>query len=142
MAIILDNYTVEQQGHIELDVRYSFDVLVSAETARKTTARWLHDQISMQLSAQTPMLVIGGEQPVWRVPVRLSLPTQGIFAVTTVDVDTTTAQPLDIEAAHTKIIEALEKEVKPYLNLGKMKPRELPPNYLDSLNPPPQRLSS
>ncbi len=48
MTIIIEPYTVPEKGKVELDVKRSFEINVSAAEARQKVRWWLRDEVSMQ----------------------------------------------------------------------------------------------
>ena len=134
MTIILDNLTLPEKGHVEMDVKLSFDIVITAEEAKKKVRRWLMDEISLQISTDLPSLVVG-RQPVWRATAYIGFPHTGRFSdVGFVNVDAATGELLDLEKTKQAILDYLEKEVKhrvpPY------KPHEPTPDYTPKNFPP------
>lgn len=113
MTIILDNYTLPKTGHVELNL--SFDIVISAEAAKRQVNKWLMEEVSTQLGADTPTLIVG-RRTVWRVPAHISFPHAGRFDnVGFVEVDAATGELLELDNAKKAIINYLEKEVKHHL---------------------------
>ncbi len=71
MTVILDQISIPETGVVHIHVDQTVDIQVSAETARKQVRRWLHEDVSLMMSAATPTLTLT-ERIVWRVPVLLS----------------------------------------------------------------------
>lgn len=112
MTIILDNLTLPEKGHVEMDVKLSFDIVITAEEAKKKADHWLMDQVSTQIGADKPALVVG-ERTIWRVVAYISFPHTGRFSdIGYVNVDATTGELLDLEKTKQAILDYLEKEVK------------------------------
>jgi hypothetical protein len=79
-------------SQVSIHVQITADVNISAFAARKKVMGFLVDEISTQLRAGEPTLVIG-DRIVWRVPVSLTLRSVGEAGeVGTVDVDVETGQ--------------------------------------------------
>lgn len=139
MAILLDNYTIEKTGHIQLNL--AFDVHVTAKEAQKTVNLWLKQTISTQLSSRIPTFVLHTagvhHNAVWRVAVQLTLPQQGAFPVSTVDVSAVTGEIIAPDETQQQIIATLENDVRPQLTPTPFKPRTLPANYHAKLTPQP-----
>ena len=129
MTIILDNYTIDEVGWVDLNVQLVFELRVSTQTASQTTQRWIHNQLSLHLHANNPTLVIA-DQPRWRVPVSLHLPQHAPLSVTTVDVDALTGEIIDQAHAQHAIEKKLVQHVKPQLSTIPFTPHKLPANYL------------
>lgn len=90
VSVLLDAYALPHKGPVDLSVKHKFTINVAAEEAQYQVHSWLVDEISCNIGAETPTLVIG-ERPVWRVPAYLSFPRFGrIGSVGTVDVDVET----------------------------------------------------
>ena len=91
MSILLDTYSIPEKGRVDLKVERSFDINVSAEEARRLVNRWLLDEVSYLIGADTPTLVVSEQTVVWRVPVWIGFPhtgRAGIVGMVNVDVET------------------------------------------------------
>jgi hypothetical protein len=134
MPIIIDPYTIPEKGKVELDVKRSFEIKVSAEEARRKIRWWLRDEVSMLIDAEPPTLVVG-EQVVWRVPAVLSAPGTGrVGVVGVVEVDVATGEMNvipELKAAIEAQAEALAKRLSPYQPKdpvpAKYRPNHIPP---------------
>lgn len=141
MTILLDHYTLPERGLVKLTINQDFEINVTAEEARRQVDRWLFDEVSYMMTAETPVLVLG-EGVVWRVPAILTASQVGrVGSVGTVDVDVQTGQmddkPENIAALQQAGID-LGNRLPPY------QPREaLPDGYwandLQPTRPRPQR---
>ena len=90
MSIILDR--MPQSGRLEVDVRVTADVNVSAFAARHKVNDFVTSEISYMMHAGEPTLVVS-ERIAWRVPVILSLTSMGdVGEVGVIDVDIETGQ--------------------------------------------------
>ncbi len=90
MTILLDPYIIPEKGEVELNLKRSFEIKVTAEEARRQVNRWLRDEVSMLISADRPTLVVG-QQVVWRATAWISFPHTGRAGqVGVIDVDVTT----------------------------------------------------
>lgn len=90
-----------QTGHLEVNIRVSAQVNVSAFVARQKADSFILSQISYMMHAGEPELVLNN-RILWRVPVVLSQRSRGnVGQVGAVDVDVETGQlavtPLQIE---------------------------------------------
>lgn len=87
---------------MEVNLRLSFDIKVTAEKARQTVNQWLLREVSYLMWAEPPMLAVGGEFVCWRVPVSLGYPSWGrVGSVGAVEVDVVTGEiknPLEQKA--------------------------------------------
>lgn len=140
MSIILDNYRVPQQGHVDLNINLSFEIKITAEEARHKVQRWLSENISHLLGAEQPSLAVG-DQAIWRVPAWIGFPSLGrVGVVGTVEVDVETGELKNLSECRQEIERHLE-ELRPHLPTSKQVVRELPADYLTNLNPLPALLS-
>jgi hypothetical protein len=90
MAITLD--AIPKMGHLEVDIKVSADVNVTAFTARQKVNNFVLSEISYMMHAGEPALVVD-DRISWRVPVILSLTSQGdVGEVGHLDVDIETGQ--------------------------------------------------
>ena len=90
MEILLDHYPLPEQGQVEINLRRTFEIKMTAETARRQVNRWLFTEVSCMMGAESPTLLLG-ERVVWRVPAVLSAAHIGrVGVVGTVDVDVQT----------------------------------------------------
>jgi len=125
MTIILDQYTIPEQGSFE--IRQTVDITFTAKQAQRKVDTWLLNEVSMMMGAEAPTLVVGA-RTVWRVPCRFSAPHVGrVGTVGEVDVDTKTGEMYNVSEAKTAIIgraQALAEKLPPF------KVREVPPQYL------------
>ncbi|MGB0385765.1 MAG: hypothetical protein ACPGWR_13175 [Ardenticatenaceae bacterium] len=129
MAILLENYPLSSlKGHLEFLV--TLDVSVSAEEAKRKADFWLHDQVSMQISAEWPTLVVG-RKTVWHVPAHFSLPSYGPLGVVgTVVVDGLTGEIVGPEACRAAIVQYLNQKVKPTLPFYKRQKQVLSEQFV------------
>ena len=94
-----------RSGQLEIDVRLSATVNVTAFSARQKVTGFVADEISTNMHAGEPQLVVG-ERIYWRVPVILSMPPSGERGeVGTIDVDIENGQLLVTQA----LIEEIER---------------------------------
>ena len=125
MTIILDQYTIPEQGSFE--IRQTVDITFTAKQAQRKVDTWLLNEVSMMMGAEAPTLVVSA-RTVWRVPCRFSAPHVGrVGTVGEVDVDTKTGEMYNVSEAKTAIIgraQALAEKLPPF------KVREVPPQYL------------
>jgi len=83
---------IPQTGHLEVDIKVSANVNVSAFSARQKVNSFVLSEISYLIHAGQPTLVVG-ERIFWRVPVILSLASRGdVGEVGHFDVDIETGQ--------------------------------------------------
>ena len=92
MTIILDRYTIPEQGAFE--IRAAVQINVTAIQAQCLVNRFLMDEVSHLLVAAAPDLVVG-ERTRWRVPVWIGFPGQGRHAVGVLEIDTQTGVFID-----------------------------------------------
>lgn len=79
-------------GQLSINIQLSATVNVTAFSARQKVTGFVADEISTQMHAAEPTLIVG-ERICWRVPVILSMPPTGDRGeVGTIDVDVETGQ--------------------------------------------------
>jgi hypothetical protein len=84
--------SLPQTGRLEVDIRVKADVNISAYAARQKVNGFVLSDISYMMHAGDPTLVLA-ERICWRVPVILSLTSQGdVGEVGTIDVDVESGQ--------------------------------------------------
>jgi hypothetical protein len=131
MTILLDNIPIPEQG--TLTINLTIEIKVTAEQARKKVNFWLMDQVSSQMGAETPTLVVG-EQAVWRVPAYISFPSVGhAGTVGMVDVD---AQTGEMDTTAEKIADLQKRGEEIAQQLPPYKPHTTPPEYIPKNVPP------
>jgi len=102
------NALTPESGKLAIDVRVSATVNVTAFTARQKVTGFVADEISTNMHAGEPRLVVD-ERICWRVPVILSMPPVGERGeVGTIDVDIETGQLLISQA----LIEEIERRAE------------------------------
>lgn len=137
MAIILNNYAIPEKGQVNIDFRLSFEIKCTAVQAKRTVNNWLLNEISYLIGADLPTLVLH-ERPAWRVPVWLTLPgTKHKEIIGAVDVDVETGQIIDPANSKAQLEQYLHQNNAPTA-AGQAFIRELPPDYIVNLTPPPQ----
>jgi hypothetical protein len=137
MAIILNNYAIPEKGLVNIDFQLSFEIKCTAVQAKSIVNNWLLNEISYLIGADLPTLVLH-ERPAWRVPVWLTLPgTKHKEIIGAVDVDVETGQMIDLANSKARLEQYLHQKSAP-LAAGQAFIRELPPDYVANLTPPPQ----
>jgi len=125
MTIILDDYAVPEIGSVQLSLNFTFDIKVSAEQARRKVNRWLLNEVSYLIWAETPTLAVG-KRAVWRVPAVLGYPSFGkVGTVGMVEVDVETGELNNAEERKTEI-EQQGLEIASRFPLEKVPSREVP----------------
>jgi hypothetical protein len=90
MTVTLE--AIPKTGRLEIDIKVSANVNVSAFTARQKANNFILSEISYMMHAGEPTLVLG-ERIYWRVPVILSLTSCGdVGEVGRLDIDVETGQ--------------------------------------------------
>lgn len=90
VSVLLDACVLPHKGTVDFSIKRKFTINVAAEEAQQLVHGWLIDEISCNMGAEAPTLVIG-ERPVWRVPAYLSFPRFGrVGVVGLVDIDVET----------------------------------------------------
>lgn len=95
--------SVPKTGRLEVDIKVTADVNFSAVAARQKVNSFVLSEISYMMHAGTPELVVG-ERICWRVPVILSLATQG-------DVGEVGAIDVDVESGQMSVTPQLLQEI-------------------------------
>lgn len=92
MSVTLEKLNVPQSGHLDIDIRLSADVQISAFVARQKVNRFLLTEVGNLLHAGEPSLALA-DKIYWRVPVLFSLPSVGqVGQVGEIDVDIESGQ--------------------------------------------------
>lgn len=87
MTTTLGNVNVPKSGHLEIDIKLSAEVQVSAFVAKQKVNRFLATEVGNLLHAGDPSLALA-DRIYWRVPVLFSLPSAGkVGQVGEIDVD-------------------------------------------------------
>ncbi|MBV7326884.1 hypothetical protein KFU94_01220 [Chloroflexi bacterium TSY] len=60
-----------QAGPLRVKGQFSEEIAVKPEEARRTANSYLGLEVGMALRSNNPMLVLGGEHPIWRLAVDL-----------------------------------------------------------------------
>lgn len=132
MTILLDPYLVPEKGEVELNLKRSFEIKVTAKEARRQVNRWLRDEVSMLISADQPTLVVG-KQVVWRATAWISFPHTGRAGqVGVIDVDVTTGTMNNTPERKAEIerqAEAVAARQPPYQPKGPV-PKEYRPKHI------------
>ena len=91
-SILLEGPIAEDIGVLTLKLNRKIEVKVPADEARRKVGQFVHTEISTQMRAETPTLVVG-EKAFWRVPVHLTFPSFGdVGCVGYVEVDPVTGE--------------------------------------------------
>src|SRR5262245_28084958 len=91
-AILLETPVDYEAGILTLRLDRKIEVKILPEEARRKVNRYVHLEISTQMHAETPMLVVG-DKVVWRVPLHLTFPSFGdVGQVGFMDVDPVTGE--------------------------------------------------
>ena len=94
MNIQLEGMSLPGSGRVEVDIRVSADLHITATTARRRVSRMVISEIGNLLHGGEPSLVMG-ERIRWRVPIILAYPDIGpVGQVGALDVDVETGEVL------------------------------------------------
>lgn len=99
MTVVLENLPIPERGMLELNVKQSIEIKVSAEEARRKVNRWLLEYVSYMMHADPPTLVLNGGQAVWRVPAIYTASPVGVVGTVgliEVDVDSGAMNTSDV----------------------------------------------
>jgi hypothetical protein len=137
MTIILHNYAIPEKGRVHIDFNILFEIKHTAVQAKRIVTDWLLNEISYLIGADLPTLALQ-ERPAWRVPIWLTLPgTKHKEIIGAIDVDVETGQI--IAPANSKAqLEQYFQQNNVLMAADKSFIRELPPDYITNLSPPPQ----
>ncbi len=76
--ILLEGKLADETGKMTLQLNQTIEINISAHKAQRQVNQFVHLEISTQLHAGTPMLVVIPDgTSLWRVPVHLTLPAFG-----------------------------------------------------------------
>ena len=90
MAVHVESLPI--QGRMELEIKVTADVNVSAFAARQKVNSFVLSEISYMMHAGEPKLIVG-DRISWRVPIILSLASRGdVGEVGAIEVDVETGQ--------------------------------------------------
>lgn len=108
MGTQLDTLTLPRSGRLQVDIRLSAEINVTAPIARRKVNAFLATHVGNLLLADEPSLTVG-ERIVWRVPVDLTCPPEGrLGRVGEIDVDVETGELLLDEVQ----IEAIKRHAR------------------------------
>lgn len=126
-TILLDEIDLPDSGPVEIEVKRSFTIGISATQARRRVNGWLALHVSTSMLGDEPSLVVA-DRVVWRVPILYTATHVGpVGTIGAADVDVESGEVLpetaDIEEMYCRI-EELAKTLPPF------KLREVPEKYL------------
>lgn len=99
MSVQLEGMMLPTKGDLQIDIRLSATINVTAFTARQKVTGYVADELSTHTHGGQPSLHVG-ERLAWRVPVILSLPPRGdLGEVGYIDVDVETGELLVTHAS-------------------------------------------
>lgn len=130
VALVLDQLTLPPTGMVTLQLDYTFDLKISAETARRQAHTWFVGEVSYMIRAGEPALVIGQAatgEPValWRVPAILTATHLG---------DVGEAGYVDIGVESGEMLEPAQRSAEILNNAGNLA-AQMPP-YTPSADTP------
>lgn len=103
MSIQIENL-IPSSAQVSIDIHLSATVNVTAFSARQKVTGFVVDQISTNMHATDPVLIMG-ERIFWRVPIVLSLPPIG-------DVGEVGVIDVDVESGQLQITPTLIQEIE------------------------------
>ncbi|MEZ4732191.1 MAG: hypothetical protein R3E79_34165 [Caldilineaceae bacterium] len=128
MTIVLENLTIPKRGVLELDLKQSIEIKVTAEEARRKVNRWLMDYVSYMMHADPPTLVVDHERAVWRVPAIFTAPQVGVIGtVGLVDVD-----------VRSGVMDSTDERIEQIIHCAQEKAAKLPPYIPGQMKVPEQ----
>ncbi|CAN5712745.1 hypothetical protein BH10CHL1_BH10CHL1_45840 [soil metagenome] len=91
-TIVLEHPSFDQTGLLTLHLDRQITVKISANEAQKRVSRYVHWELSSQMHAEAPVLLVAAEA-FWRVPVHLTFPAFGdVGCIGFIKVDPLTGQ--------------------------------------------------
>lgn len=76
--VLLEGQFSEETGVLNLQMDRRIEIRFSSTQVRRIVSRFIHLDVSTQLHAETPVLVIGEDGVAsWHVPIHLTFPTLG-----------------------------------------------------------------
>lgn len=98
MSVVADSFTLPRTGRLQMDIRLSADVNISAAAAMRRVNAFMATHVGNLLLSGEPDLVLAN-RIVWRVPIDLTAPSHGrIGRIGEVDVDVESGELLLDEA--------------------------------------------
>ena len=117
VPVLVDDCVLPRKGPVRLSINRNFTINIADEEAQQQVHRWLVTEVSSNIGAESPTLVIG-ERPVWRVPAYLTFPRFGrVGTVGAVDVDVETGaiqQQVQCKIAIEQAADKLARQLPPY----------------------------
>lgn len=114
MFQVLYEYPVAwpEEGGLRVEAQFTSEINISPAVARRRANGFLTGQVTMMVLAGEPVLVLGEERPVWRVPACLHLPDLGeVTTVGTIDVDALTGQVIPPLAKQLTLMQRRANEI-------------------------------
>lgn len=103
MVTTIQNVNVPKSGHLEIEIKLSTDVHVSAFVAKQKVNHFLATEVGNLLHSGEPALAVA-DKIYWRVPILLSVPSKGqLGQVGEIDVD--------VESGEVKIEPSLVERI-------------------------------
>lgn len=102
--VLIEGQSFQELGVLTFSLEKTVEIRISKEDAQRAVNRYVHMEISSQMHAEDPTLVIG-DYAYWQVPVHLTLPAFGdVGKAGTLRVDPITGK-LDTSSSFIQIIE-------------------------------------
>jgi len=76
-TILLEGQTISESGLLTLQLDRQIEVNVPAAEAQRKVNHFVHMEISTQMHAEIPLLVISEGDAAWRIPIHLTFPALG-----------------------------------------------------------------
>ena len=103
MVVHLEGIAPPQSSKVDIDIKISATVNISAFAARRKVNGFIVDEISTNMHGLEPSLIVG-QRLAWRVPIVLSIPPRGDLGIVgEIDVDVETGEILYTRALITEI---------------------------------------
>lgn len=93
MALVVETITLPEKGQMDIELKLSANIQVSADAARRIVSRYVTHHIGDLLHGDMPNLVWRTQGVFWCVPVLLSAPSKGRIGIAgLLDVDVQTGE--------------------------------------------------
>ena len=110
MALIIDAYPIPETGRLDIEIKRSVDIRVSAAEAKRQCDDWLGYEIMPMLFADEPDLrICDSGRAVWRIPIVFKAHIGVVGVVSHVEMDVVTAELLYSNDQVEEMIRQMER---------------------------------
>ncbi len=96
-------------GVLHVDVRLKSEITVMPKIAQQRAKGYLTFNVGLFVTTDTPVLILGGSAPIWRVPAYLRLRSQGKIAM---------IGAIDVNAQTSEVYPLTEQQILAMQNLS------------------------